>query len=177
METHRVDYLTFPYSNMFPAPLWPIKDKKTCYPIKKGSNLKKIRSWYDNELAYLDSQIGQFLSSLKDMGLYNKSLIVVTSDHGELLGEHNDFGHEFWLYNELLHIPLIIKYPFKKNKEEEVIEKRVQNIDIFAELISFLEINPPMDIQGQPFNRVNHYIFSEVKKVPALATRWPKRYN
>jgi len=136
----------------------------------------KHRSWYDNEMAYLDNEIGLFFNFLKKNELYDDTLIVITSDHGELLGEHDDFGHEYWLYRELLHVPLIVKYSQSVNRGK-VIHKRVQDIDIFAELLEQAGIILPSYIQGQPFNVAEHAIFSEVFTIPSYAHKWPDRYG
>lgn len=157
MEAHGTNYLPSPYSKLFTTPPRPKRNKK---------EFKNIHCWYDNEIASLDNEIGLLFSSLKEIGLYEGTFIIVTADHGELLGEHNDFyGHEFWLYQELLHVPLIIKYPFGK-KSGVMVHKMVQNIDIFAELTSYVGINIPSYIQGQPFIELDHPIISEVKGLP-----------
>ena len=60
---------------------------------------------------YLDGQLGRFFAFLKQRGIYDDSLIVVLSDHGEMFGEKGCSGHRTPLYQEVLHVPLIIKYP------------------------------------------------------------------
>lgn len=110
------------------------------------------------------------------MGLYDETTIVVTSDHGELLGEHNYFGHGFLLYQQLLYVPLIAKYPFEKH-DGKIIYKTVQNTDIFAELLVQAGITVPSNIQGQLFSEVEHPIISEVKRKPYNEIKWSNRYN
>lgn len=183
METHGMKYLPPPYAEMFtkpPAMKMSLRNSKnrdnTGLFFPKEQELQKLRSWYDNELASLDNEIGLLFKFLKEKNLFYETLIVVTSDHGELLGEHHDFGHGFWLYHELLHVPLIIKYPFGKSKGE-VNHKMVQNIDIFAELLEQAHINLPPYIQGQPLNEVTHPIMSSIKRNPTYKDRWPARYD
>jgi arylsulfatase A-like enzyme len=70
-----------------------------------------LRRLYDGEVAYLDSYLGALFAALKRWGLYDDALIVFTADHGEEFQEHGDWGHGRTLYEEQLHVPLIIKYP------------------------------------------------------------------
>ncbi len=66
---------------------------------------------YDGEIAYADHELGRLISWLKLVGLYDRSLIVVLSDHGESLGDHGEKEHGFFVYNSTVHIPLIVKPP------------------------------------------------------------------
>lgn len=77
---------------------------------------------YDAELHYADRKVGQIFEWLRQLDMLDNTLVIVTSDHGEHLGEHNHFNHLFSVYEEIIHIPLIIKYPGnclnKKTKDE-----------------------------------------------------------
>ena len=66
---------------------------------------------YDREVLFLDSVLWDFYSFLKAGNMLDNTLFIITSDHGELLGEHGHVNHIFTLYNELLHVPLIVKFP------------------------------------------------------------------
>jgi arylsulfatase A-like enzyme/Flp pilus assembly protein TadD len=68
---------------------------------------------YDGEVAYADHELGKLMSWLKQNHLYDSSLIVALSDHGESLGEHGEDEHGFFVYNATVHVPLIIKPPVK----------------------------------------------------------------
>ena len=70
-----------------------------------------IRSLYDGEVRYVDVNIGRVVDTLKRLRLYDESLIVFTSDHGEEFWEHGRVGHGHSLYEELLRVPLIVKLP------------------------------------------------------------------
>ncbi|MEW5803371.1 MAG: sulfatase [bacterium] len=154
METHGFNYLPSPYAKRFTMPPNPsFSDEK---------KREKIRLWYDNELASVDHEIGSLFTSLKKMTLYESAAVIVTSDHGELLGEHGDFGHnKSWLYQELVHVPLIVKYPFGKKKGKRI-DKMIQHIDLFAEVLNLANIAIPPFVQGEPFSEANHPVVSEV---------------
>ena len=66
---------------------------------------------YDAEIAYFDRHFGRLLDALEQRGLYDGALVIVTSDHGEEFAEHGGWAHAHSLHNELLHVPLVIKYP------------------------------------------------------------------
>src|SRR6201993_4786772 len=66
---------------------------------------------YDGEIAFADAQVGRLLGFLKEKGLYQHTLIVLSGDHGEGLGEHGEKTHGFFIYNSTLHVPMIVKLP------------------------------------------------------------------
>ncbi len=63
---------------------------------------------YDNCIAYLDSQVGDLLLSLRAQPDWSNTIVIITSDHGEGFGEHGTYGHGFNLYRDVLHVPLIV---------------------------------------------------------------------
>ena len=86
------------------------------YGIKpiKTKKIQAIRRAYYNEAKILDSFFGQIIHFLKIINLYENSLIILTSDHGQALDERNFYGHGIFLYDEIIKIPLIIKLPNEK---------------------------------------------------------------
>lgn len=68
-------------------------------------------SGYDGALAYLDTEIGVLINNLDKRGLLDNTIIILTSDHGEAFGEHELYEHGHTLYQELINVPLIIRYP------------------------------------------------------------------
>ena len=69
------------------------------------------RDRYDGAIAYMDEQLGRLADELSARGLLDRTIVVVTSDHGELFGEHGLENHGNALYLPLLHVPLVIRYP------------------------------------------------------------------
>ena len=133
--------------------------------------------WMDCKVHYMDKYIGKLMSSLKAMNLYDSSLIILMSDHGELFGEHNSFSHTEDLYNELIRVPLIIKYPKTMNRKGNA-SKYVQTVDLMPEILSLLNVPVPEDLQGQPIGLVNHKIISELfrSKLHPITKLFPERY-
>ena len=76
-----------------------------------AADLEYIVGLYDGCINYVDDLLAEFFENLKDRGIYDDTLIVVTSDHGEEFLDHGGFMHRQQGYEEIIHIPLIIKFP------------------------------------------------------------------
>jgi arylsulfatase A-like enzyme len=97
-----------------------------------------LNALYDGTLLFLDSVIWDLYSFLKDRKILDNTIFIITSDHGELIGEHGHFCHYFTLYNELIHIPLIIKYPKDFNLKGESLNL-IQLHDLFATILEIID--------------------------------------
>src|SRR5262249_29396579 len=75
---------------------------------------------YDGEIAFDDTQLERLFARLRELRLYESSLIVLASDHGESLQEHGEAEHGFFIYNATLHVPLILKLPGQSPRSREV---------------------------------------------------------
>ncbi|MHC4456465.1 MAG: sulfatase-like hydrolase/transferase [Planctomycetota bacterium] len=103
---------------------------------------------YAGEIAYADHCIGLVLSKLKKLGLYDSTLIIITADHGEMLGEHGESDHLYFIYQSAIKVPLIFKLPGQRKSKR--IEDLVGIIDIVPTVCSLLGIQPPKQhVQGQ----------------------------
>ncbi|MEE9371367.1 MAG: sulfatase-like hydrolase/transferase, partial [Sedimentisphaerales bacterium] len=102
---------------------------------------------YAGEIAYADSCIGRVIRKLKNLGLYDSTLIIITSDHGEMLGEHGENTHGYFLYESVVKVPLIIKIP--TGPKGKRIYDVVGLIDIVPTIYRCLQIPIPAHIQGQ----------------------------
>jgi len=107
---------------------------------------------YDREISELDKKIGDIFKKLRELDLYDDTLIIVTADHGESFGEHNLMLHGVHLYEDNIHVPLIIKYPFC-DTQKGFIDYPVSLTGIVPTLCSYLSIPTPDSIQGAPFNQ------------------------
>ena len=103
---------------------------------------------YAGEIAYSDESLGILIDTLKRLGVYDRTVIVVTSDHGESRGEHNEATHSLLAYNSTLHIPLVIKPPTGVPVGQRV-ASRVGLIDVFPTLLDWLDLSVPDGIQGR----------------------------
>ncbi len=115
----------------------------------KPAVLQAIISLYDAGIAYFDDQIGALFTQLKEKGLYDDSLIIFTSDHGEEFREHGEFIHD-QVYEECIRVPLLVKFPrgsFKPGRREQPVEL----IDIMPTLLDYLRLPIPGYLQGVSF--------------------------
>lgn len=95
-----------------------------------------MREIYDGEIEYLDEQIGLLIKSLEELKILDGTVLIITSDHGENFGDHGLFEHQFCLYNSLLNVPLIIRYP--KMIEAKTVDERVSTISLFDTILEFV---------------------------------------
>ena len=71
----------------------------------------EMQRLYEGEIAYLDGNFGKLLAKLEALGLYDDTVIALTADHGEEFHEHGGFWHGLTLYDEQIHVPLLVKWP------------------------------------------------------------------
>jgi len=103
---------------------------------------------YDGEIAYVDSAVGRFLDRLRALGAYENSIIAVMADHGESLGEHGEEFHGFFLYDETIHVPLVIKLPGEVSGGKQN-ESRVELVDVLPTILQAAHIEVPVEVQGE----------------------------
>ncbi len=108
----------------------------------------RYASPYDGEVAASDAIVGEFLEELKRRALYDRSLIVLVSDHGEGLGDHGEEFHGILLYKEALHVPLMLKLPGAA-RAGMAIARPVALIDLLPTLGSLLELALPPGLKGR----------------------------
>ncbi|GAB4511707.1 MAG: sulfatase [Anaerolineae bacterium] len=103
-----------------------------------------IDSYYDAEIMHQDVHLGRLLRYLKDSGALENTLVIIAADHGEGHGDHDFFGHSFVVYQELVHVPLIIHYPahFPVGKR---VGTNVSTRRIFHTILQAAGIKPPLD--------------------------------
>ncbi len=102
---------------------------------------------YDGEIAYADHELGRVIAWLKQSHLYDRSLIVFVSDHGESLGEHGEHEHGFFVYNATVHVPLIVKPPAGSGFRSARISRPVETTAIAPTLMRVAGIQDPVERQ------------------------------
>ncbi|HSF15200.1 MAG TPA: sulfatase [Vicinamibacteria bacterium] len=109
-------------------------------PPASPSEIEQVIALYDGEIAYVDRELGRLFEALRSSGAYDRTLIVVTADHGEGFHEHGAWEHARpWLsgpglYDEVLHVPLIVKWPGDSTASR--VESVVSQVDIFPTLLA-----------------------------------------
>src|SRR5713226_2191375 len=102
---------------------------------------------YDGEIAFADAQVGRLIRFLKEKGLYRNTLIVLTGDHGESLGEHGEKTHGFFIYNATLHVPVIFHLP--GGVSAKTMPELVSLADLMPTVLKALKIEAPPQVQGR----------------------------
>lgn len=153
METHARFKAPRPFNKKFQS-MDPELEKKFTDPHQEHwyfledeglrEQLSRFRTLgYDQEISYTDHLLGDFLHFLKEQGLLEQAVVIITSDHGEALGEHGLFGHAFSVYNELLHIPLMVRFPRAFGVQGEF-NRVVQLHDLFATICQLADSPWPL---------------------------------
>ena len=111
--------------------------------IRTPSEREWLRELYAAEVRYTDAALGRVLEHLQELGLYDDSLVIFTSDHGEEFWDHGHWEHGQSLYDELVAAPLFIKLPGDSNPKR--IEDSVSNAAVFSTILDLCEVERPDD--------------------------------
>jgi arylsulfatase A-like enzyme len=122
--------------------------------------LEHLLSQYDGEIANVDRQIRDFLEGLRQLGAFDRSWIVVTSDHGEHFGEHGLLWHRTSVYESLLRVPLIVKEPGQQIGQRAAAP--VQLTDLMPTLLRKNGIEPPEQLREHGLWKQRGEVFSEL---------------
>jgi arylsulfatase A-like enzyme len=109
--------------------------------------LRRITAFYYASISQIDHQIGRMIDLLRYKGLYDDTVIVFTSDHGEYLGFHHMILKGCYLYEPLVRVPLIVKFPGSPDAGS-IRDTLVSGIDLAPTLIHQAGVEPPPDMQG-----------------------------
>lgn len=102
---------------------------------------------YAGEIAYVDDRLGRFLAELRRTQRLENTLVVVTADHGEGLGEHGERTHGMFAYQSTMHVPLVFSWPQKLPRGQQL-SSRVRHIDLAPTIAELAKIEAPDDFTG-----------------------------
>lgn len=140
-------------NNLKKSILWPFY-KRHLDRIQEANNFQNeitdiefVKAQYDGEIRYVDDKVGELFQTLIDLGIIDESLLIITSDHGESLGEHEEYFDHCTVYEPIIRVPLILMHPsFPKGKR---VKKLVQNIDIPYTILKLVNIKVPECFEGR----------------------------
>ena len=112
-----------------------------------AADIAYVRAAYDGAVTYGDTMFGLLMAALAQRGVLDEAMIVLMSDHGEELGEHGIFWHDFGLEDEESRVPLMIRMPGGKNGGRRVSEV-VQLVDVMPTILEVAGTVPPVGMQG-----------------------------
>jgi choline-sulfatase len=136
----------------YDGPLGPTVDGYEQADISQGkkkaspADIRWMRALYDGEISYHDQQLGRFLDALTAMKLLDRTLIIVTNDHGEEIADHGRHGHGHTLYQELIRSPLLIRFPprFPAGPVATIVEA----VDLLPTALEALGLPPRPELDG-----------------------------
>ncbi|MBT3340733.1 MAG: sulfatase-like hydrolase/transferase [Planctomycetes bacterium] len=198
----------FLFVNYFDAhdPYWPVKETRHRYPgselavnkeemndkfkaITTGKDTLSsaeqewLHSQYDAEIRYMDEHLGKLFDRLKRDEQWDNSLIIITADHGEHLGEHGLVGHGFTVSASSTHIPLLVKYPKADGVRAGVRDYPVHHVDFAATIFERLGLDAIAELghptQGRSLldDSKEHTVLSEIYRDDWRVERFGEQYS
>ena len=122
---------------------------------------------YDGEIASMDAQIGRFCDWLDENGLADNTILILVGDHGEGLGEHDESTHGYYIYDYVVHVPLLIVTPFAPLQNRRIPEQ-VRTIDLLPTVEEMAGIAPGGNLHGRSLLPL-FYAQGENEKRPAYS--------
>jgi arylsulfatase A-like enzyme len=161
MDAHEPYVSPPPFDNMFPgrdpgfhhddylaAAGEVMSGKRQLSPAERAH----LVSQYDGAIRYIDGRVSEVVSRLKELGVFDRAMVIVTSDHGESFGERGLLGHGTSVYQDQVHVPLLIKYPDRR--EPGVVTQPVSLVDLMPTVLSAAGLETPGGVQGEPLQRL-----------------------
>jgi arylsulfatase A-like enzyme len=123
-----------------------------------------LLSHYDGGIAFIDAGLKDVIKRLRELGLYDNTLVIITSDHGEAFGEHNSMAHgNGSVYQDQVHVPLLIKYPDQHQAYQS--DALVSQVDLMPTVLDLAGIEIPRSLQGHSLrgsqNQQGSAVFAE----------------
>ncbi len=110
---------------------------------------------YDRELRFLDDELGRLFDGLAERGLFDRTAIVVTSDHGEAFGDHGLWKHDWFLYDELVRVPLFVK-PAGGARRRAVDHTPITGAEVHDRMLQLVGVEPPVRTDPEHFGEWYH---------------------
>lgn len=125
------------------------------YDYKEPLDRERLIAQYDGEIAYGDQEFGRFIRELKARGLYDDAMIVFLADHGEEFQDHGQWLHGRSVFDELVRVPYIVKFPGNRHAGTRI-EQQVRTVDILPSVLQEmgLPVPPAPAIVGVPIQPV-----------------------
>ncbi len=134
-----------------------------------------LRDRYDAEIRWMDGHFGRLVDAVLARGDGEHTLVIVTADHGEALGEEDRFGHGFWLTEELVRVPFVVRLPGDRDGGTWN-DAPVSVVDVWPLVAAEIGLEPPGDLEGLPLGE-RTVVFAELHKEQTTALRFGDRYD
>ena len=118
-------------------------------PYEAPPEYRPGRSPYDAEVAYTDAMLGTLFDHLRSSGLMDRTLVLVTADHGESLGDHGESTHGLFAYNSTLAVPLIVHPPASGRSAGGIVDTVAAHVDVLPTIADLVGVTPPGGLDGR----------------------------
>lgn len=153
-----------------PAPRDVCQDPTDYHAGRKEVDFEAVSRIYDASVDYMDDLLGEFFDHLKERGLWEDTVVVVTADHGQMLGENGEYGHQYSVAEPLVNVPLIVK-----GAGEEDVEDQVELRELYDLVLSIAGIEDGYD-PGTVYAK-GGYDFPDLQRPRIPAGRWKEFYR
>src|SRR5438045_2639399 len=109
-------------------------------------SVREPKALYRGEIRYVDSVLGKLFTYLRNKNAWDDTIVILTSDHGEMLREHQEIAHGFFLYRSEIEVPLIVRIPGASRKD---IADIVELVDVAPTIAGLTGIPAPPTMQGE----------------------------
>jgi len=124
----------------------PVQVIEKVRALATEENVAALAALYDGEIAFTDASFGALMAALRARGLAEKTIVVVTADHGEEFTDHGGFEHGYTLYRELVHVPLVMHVPGVGRTQ---IPSLVRQIDVMPTLLGYAGVPAANGLDGR----------------------------
>jgi arylsulfatase A-like enzyme len=151
--------------------IW-VHDSDTHAPPTEGNPYLTTPGWkgYDAEVRWVDEAMRQIVNRLRELGILDETLVILTADHGEAFGEHGLGGHQNVIYDEVLRVPLLLRYPGMKHTGRTMAE--VEVLDLFPTILELAGLPIPPGTRGESLVPIAEGRADRRTKPYAFATRY-----
>jgi len=118
------------------------------YGVERDVAMDRFRALYASEVRRMDQQVGELLDGLADLGLAEDTIVVVVADHGEEFLDHGSLGHSHSLYDELVHVPLIVRFPKSFDLAGRRVSEQAELNDVVPTLLEALGLPVSTPLRG-----------------------------
>lgn len=137
---------------------------------------QRVHALYKNEITYNDKAFGELRAGLEDLGTWDETMVIVTSDHGEYFWEHGGVGHGSGVHQQVVHVPLILYYPPMIPAGVHV-HAGVDVLDVYPTVLEMIGAEKrPEGLQGKSVLPLIHRVQGDYPE-PAIATSYLSRYG
>ncbi len=116
---------------------------------RQPADEQRLVRLYDGEVRYLDEHVGQLVAGLRRLGVYERTLLLVTADHGKELWDHGQRSHGLNLYQETLRVPLLMRFPGAARGVGRRVTEPISTVDVAPTILASLGLDPPPGFQGR----------------------------